>query len=93
MSNAHRKANFKHLMKISTTDVWQLKGAPDAAAFFFESPLSVDADGAPMAYGPNSLHGTLDNLGNAGSPGHWWGIVTDKHGNPVVHNGLAPKQP
>lgn len=55
--------------------------------------MSVDADGAPNAYGPHGVANALDNLGNAGHPGNWWGIVTDKHGNPVVQDGVAPKQP
>jgi hypothetical protein len=80
-------------MRVATTDVWQLRDAPDAAAFFFESPLSVDADGAPKAYGPHGLNDTLDNLANAGHPGNWWGLVTTKNGTPVVQNGTAPKQP
>jgi hypothetical protein len=95
MSQAFRFANFKHLMKIASSDIWQLKGSPDTAACFFESPLSVDADGAPKAYGPHGLQGTLDDLGNAGHPGNWWGILTDDDniGNPIVQNGIAPKQP
>jgi hypothetical protein len=93
MTQTFRNLNFKHLTKIAGTDVWQLKGSPDAAAFFFESPLSVDADGAPQAYGPHGLAGTLDNLANAGHPGNWWGVVTDKTGRPVVQSGTGPNQP
>ena len=93
MSQAFRLASFKHLMKIASSDIWQLKGSPDTAACFFESPLSVDADGAPKAYGPPGLQGTLDNLGNAGHHRNWWGILTDKHGTPIVQSGIAPKQP
>jgi hypothetical protein len=80
-------------MTIGVTDVWQLKNAPTAAAFFFASGLSVDADGAPNAYGPPGVHGTLDYLGNAGEAGNWWALVTDKRGQPVVQNGVAPQQP
>ena len=93
MSQASRLGSFKHLTTIGRTYVWQLKNAPTAAAFFFESGLSVDADGAPKAYGPHGLAGTLDNLGNAGHPGNWWGILKDRTGQPVVQNGIAPKQP
>src|SRR5262249_49994796 len=93
MSHALRLAAFKHLSPIGGTHVWQLKNAPTAAAFFFESGLAVDADGAPNAYGPHGVHGTLDNLGNAGHPGNWWGIVTDKRGQPIVQNGIGPEQP
>jgi len=93
MSHALRLAAFKHLSTVGGTHVWQLKNAPSAAAFFFESGLSVDADGAPKAYGPHGVPGTLDYLGNAGHPGNWWGVVTDKKGQPVVQNGVAPQQP
>jgi hypothetical protein len=93
MSHAFRLRNFKHFSQVGASHVWQLKRAPKEAAFFFESGLSVDADGAPKAYGPPGLAGTLDRLGNAGHPGNWWGIVTDRQGNPVVQNGTAPQQP
>jgi len=47
------------------------------------SGLQVDADGAPDAYHPVSIRGR-DNLGNAGKPGNWYGIVCDASGQPVV---------
>jgi hypothetical protein len=93
MSHASRVAAFKLFSTVGGTHVWQLKGAPNTAAFFFECGLTVDADGAPKAYGPPGLAGTLDNLANAGHPGNWWGLVTDRHGNPVEQNGVAPQQP
>jgi hypothetical protein len=93
MSHASRLAAFKLLSTVGGSHVWQLKGVPNAAAFFFECGLTVDADGAPKAYGPSGLAGTLDNLGNAGHPGNWWGLVTDTHGQPVVQSGVAPQQP
>ena len=91
MNHAFRLARYKHLFTIGGTHVWQLKGAPSAAPFFFESGLSVDADGAPNAYGPHGVPDTLDNLGNAGHPGNWWGVVTDARGQPIVQNGVAPQ--
>lgn len=50
--------------------------------------MNVDADGCPHAYAPvgGALRG-LDALGNAGSEGDWFGVVTDngqKTGKPVV---------
>ena len=66
------------------------------APFFFTSPLHVDADGAPKAYHPptpSHRSGSppgLDRLANAGSPGNWFGIVTDRHGNPVVQGQSDP---
>jgi hypothetical protein len=66
------------------------------SAFFFTAGMSIDADGAPRAYHP-ALPGRpsgappgLDNLRNAGRPGHWFGIVTDAHGRPVVQHGGDP---
>lgn len=93
MSHAARLKAFKLLTTIGGTYVWQLKDAPGTAAFFFESGLELDVDGAPKAYGPTSLQGTLDRLGNAGRPGQWWGVVTDGRGQPVVQDGAAPRQP
>lgn len=48
----------------------------------FLGEATVCADGAPDAYGPNNS-GT-DWTENAGYPGNWWGIVTDKNGKPVI---------
>ncbi|MGB6941921.1 MAG: hypothetical protein WBE37_05975 [Bryobacteraceae bacterium] len=99
MSHAGRSAAFKSLGTFGGTHVWQLKGAPHGAgssfesAFFFECGLTVDADGARTAYGPHGLAAALDNLGNAGHPGNWWGLVTDKHHQPIVQSGIAPQQP
>jgi len=55
---------------------------PDSSAFFFISGMTIDADGAPNAYHPDDTG--LDELANAGSPSHWDGIVTDRHGKPLV---------
>jgi Fungal chitosanase of glycosyl hydrolase group 75 len=51
-------------------------------SFIYTSGLAIDADGSPHAYGPHGLG--LDWLANAGRPGDWWGIVTDRHGDPVI---------
>jgi hypothetical protein len=64
--------------------------------FFFTSRLHVDADGAPRAYHPptptrrSGSPPGLDNLANAGSPGNWFGIVTDRHGDPVLQGQNDP---
>jgi hypothetical protein len=54
-------------------------------AYLWQSCFAVDADGSPRAYAlPGSgLHG-LDHIDNAGSHGHWWGVVTNASGVPVV---------
>jgi hypothetical protein len=49
----------------------------DGSAFFYEAGLNIDADGAPHGYHPDGRSG-LDYLGNAGRPGNWWALVTDK---------------
>ena len=59
--------------------IWQL---PDSNALFFVSGMMIDADGAPNAYHPDDTG--LDELANAGSASHWDGIVTDRHGKPLV---------
>jgi hypothetical protein len=55
---------------------------PKSATFFFESSLSVDADGAPNAYHPENIG--LDDITNAGAPGSWSGLVADKSGEPFI---------
>ena len=49
----------------------------------FTAGMNIDADGSPHAYHPDSSKG-LDYLANAGSPGNWYGLVTDKAGKPVL---------
>ena len=53
--------------------------------------LAIDADGCPSAYAPvgSGLRGR-DLLGNAGKPGHWWGLVCDEHGEPYVQRATDP---
>lgn len=52
------------------------------SAFFYESGMTIDADGAPNAYHPDNLG--LDDLANAGSPGNWPGLAKDANGEPFV---------
>lgn len=54
-----------------------------AGTLIFECGLSVDADGSPHAYHPDS-HSGLDALGNAGEPGHWYGLACDDNGEPFI---------
>jgi hypothetical protein len=65
--------------------VWQM---PGASAFFFDSGMNIDADGAPNAY--NADNTGLDDLSNAGQPGHWDGVVQDEFGNPYVQTADDP---
>ena len=43
------------------------------SAFFYESGMTIDADGAPNAYHPDNTG--LDDLANAGAPGRWEGLA------------------
>jgi hypothetical protein len=75
-------------MKVS---LWKLQ-KPGESAFFFQSGLAINADGAPQAYHPVGAKG-LDALGNAGKPGNWWALVTDNgkaNGKPVVQKESDP---
>jgi hypothetical protein len=59
--------------------IWRL-GEADSA-FFFSAGVAIDAD-APNANNPENTG--LDDLSNAGHPGHRDGIVQDWDGNPLV---------
>ncbi len=65
--------------------IWQAPGSP---AFFFVSGIMIDADGSPNAYHPDNIG--LDDLANAGVPGHWDGIITDRVGEPLIQ---GPDEP
>jgi hypothetical protein len=62
----------------------------DTPATIFRGLLTIDADGAPDAYCPAPLKGR-DFLANAGTPGNWFGVVTDAHGVPFVQGPTDPK--
>ena len=61
---------------------------PQSQAFFFVAGMSIDADGAPNAY--NADNTGLDDLQNAGHPGHWDGVLADESGNPLVQGANDP---
>ena len=52
------------------------------SAFFYESGMTIDADGAPNAYHPDNTG--LDDLANAGAPGRWEGLAKDPYGEPYI---------
>ncbi len=66
--------------------IWRL-GEEDSA-FFFSAGMAIDADGAPNAYNPENTG--LDDVRNAGEPGHWDGIVQDQEGNPLIQGPADP---
>jgi hypothetical protein len=53
-----------------------------SSAFFYESGMTIDADGAPNAYHPDNSG--LDDLANAGTPGRWEGLAKDAYGEPYI---------
>ena len=57
-------------------------------AFFYESGMTIDADGAPNAYHPDNLG--LDDLANAGGPGNWPGLAKDANGEPLIQGPNDP---
>lgn len=65
--------------RVSEFPIWQFR---DGNAFFFTSGMTIDADGSPNAY--NAENTGLDDLWNAGEPGHWDGILQGEDGNPLV---------
>jgi Fungal chitosanase of glycosyl hydrolase group 75 len=73
--------------------VWQLL---DRQAFFFISGMTIDADGSPNAYHPidaandGADDAGLDALANAGKPGDWNGIITDRDGDPLIQQERDP---
>lgn len=60
----------------------------DAAKLSWRSGAAIDADGSPRAYGPHNTG--LDWTANAGSPGNWFGVATDKRGEPVIQGPQDP---
>ena len=50
----------------------------------FTSGMTIDADGAPNAYGPKNRG--LDLTANAQGPHGWVALVTNKQGHPVRHH-------
>jgi Fungal chitosanase of glycosyl hydrolase group 75 len=83
-------ANLKFLKRIGYSNINTL--ADDDSAFFYESGLMIDADGAYHAYHPDGRSG-LDYLGNAGKPGDWWALVTNNgqpNGRPLVQTDADP---
>ncbi|HTC61757.1 MAG TPA: glycoside hydrolase family 75 protein [Candidatus Saccharimonadales bacterium] len=61
---------------------------PGTSAFFYESGMTIDADGAPNAYHPDNSG--IDDLENAGAPGHWEGLAKDAQGEPFIQGPNDP---
>ena len=71
----------------------QVYRTSDQSVVAWKSGLNIDADGSPHAYSPDGSPPGLDYLANAGSPGNWWGIVTESgqsNGTPVIQGSSDP---
>lgn len=62
-----------------------------SSAVLYRAGCTINADGSPHAYAPdNSGLTALDFLGNAGSPGNWWGIACNDSGKPFIQSAWHP---
>jgi len=71
-----------NLTLLTTIENFEVYQHDSSGAILYRAKFAVDADGSPRAYGPNNSG--LDWTANAGSPGNWWGIVTDINGDPII---------
>jgi hypothetical protein len=55
----------------------------------WQSGLSIDGDGSPRCYHPDSAKG-LDRLANAGGAGTWWAVVCNDQDQPIVQGPNDP---
>lgn len=80
------------LLKIGGQPVWINRS--DGEHVWWTGEMTVDGDGSPRCYGPKGCNPEpLDYLGNAGSPGNWWGVATDDQtecGDPIVQGKNNP---
>jgi len=78
--------DFRHGETVNEVPIWQSPAPSDsfdaASAVFFQAGMTIDADGAPNAYNPENTG--LDDISNAGVPGHWDGVVQDEDGDPYI---------
>jgi hypothetical protein len=70
---------YRYSELVGEVPIWKLQ---DGSAFFFAAGMTIDADGAPNAYNPDNTG--LDDVSNAGQPGHWDGLLQDQDGNALV---------
>ncbi len=74
-------------------DTKQLAYRLSDGSIVFLGRFTIDADGAPKAYGPDDSG--LDDLANAGESGNWYGLATDAPdcgpaGTPLVQGADDP---
>ena len=79
---------MKTLLSIAGIDVLE----NEDGSYEWTAGMMIDADGHPEAYHPQKGKG-LDALGNAGTRGNWWALVTDNGkatGEPIVQRDTDP---
>ncbi|MFL5728227.1 MAG: glycoside hydrolase family 75 protein [Cytophagaceae bacterium] len=84
-NSGNEELKAKAFMHVANVKVWKLKNNP---ALFYEGGMKIDADGSPRAYHPENKG--LDHNYNGGSGGHWWGVITNDEGKPVIQ---GPEDP
>ncbi len=88
-SNVKSLDNRQQFFQIGEKVVWKF---PGQTAFFYKTDMQIDADGAVDAYHPEDEG--IDYLGNAGTPGNWWALVTDNgesDGEPIIQGKTDPR--
>jgi hypothetical protein len=75
----------EHNGDVHEVPIWRVANSD---AFYFVTGMTIDADGSPNAYSPDGTG--LDDLRNAGAPGHWEGIIADENGEPVIQGPSDP---
>jgi hypothetical protein len=76
-----------NLISVTGVPVYKENGGNNA--FFYQTGMTIDADGAYKCYHANSSM-ALSNLEMAGYPGNWWALVTDSNGEPIVQGANDP---
>lgn len=75
----------RHSGDVHEVPIWRVANSD---AFYFVTGMTIDADGSPNAYSADDTG--LDDLRNAGEPGHWEGIITDENGEPLIQGPTDP---
>lgn len=76
------------LTQITTIEGFKVYNHNPTGVIMYKAKMYIDADGSPRAYGPSNSG--LDWTANAGSPGNWWGVVTDNNGDPIIQGSGDP---
>jgi hypothetical protein len=74
-------------MSVTGVPVYKENGGNNA--IFYQTGMTIDADGAYKCYHADD-NLALSPLAMGGYPGNWWGVVTDANGNPVVQGPNDP---